>query len=168
MMRSSVLSLPPPVRAWLDAELRRNGYSEFVRLERELLERGHRISNSALHRYSLALRRLDGVPLRGGGWDLRPIKATDPPKPAPAPPAPAPPPQPTATRDQRAAVKNWLASGRKLNARQAIEHFGCYRLAAVIERIRRIDGWPIETIKAPGSGFATYRLSRDYNPFNSE
>jgi hypothetical protein len=161
-LRSRCVMLPPEVRAWLDSELRRRHHSGFHELSALLAERGFEIGKSAVHKYSIGLRRRDGLPLRGSGLDCRSIRETDP------PPAPAPPPAPPTAGDQRAAVKRWLASGRPLNARIAIDELGIYRLAAVIERIRRIDGWPIKTIKAPGSGFASYRLPPDYNPFNSE
>lgn len=49
--RSAVLSLPEDIRAWLDAELVRRGFKDYVELEELLASKGYGISKSALHRY---------------------------------------------------------------------------------------------------------------------
>lgn len=40
-------------------------------------------------------------------------------------------------------IKRWLESGRSITSKQAIEEFGCTRLAAVISRLRYEYNMPI-------------------------
>ena len=42
-------------------------------------------------------------------------------------------------------VKQWLESGRSITSKQAIDEFGCTRLAAVISRLKNLHGMIIET-----------------------
>lgn len=49
--RSKVLTLPPELKTWLDAELVRRGFSDYVQLAQALKEQGESVSKSALHRY---------------------------------------------------------------------------------------------------------------------
>ena len=56
---AKLLQLPVEVSEQLDAKLRANGYSDFVKLAEWLTELGHPIRKSALHEYSTALKRTD-------------------------------------------------------------------------------------------------------------
>ena len=49
--RSKVHSLPPELKEWLDAELVRRGFGDYVQLAADLKERGADVSKSALQRY---------------------------------------------------------------------------------------------------------------------
>ncbi len=49
--RSKVHSLPPELKEWLDAELVRRGFGDYVQLAADLKERGAELSKSALQRY---------------------------------------------------------------------------------------------------------------------
>jgi len=49
--RSKVLTLPPELKAWLDAELVRRGFSDYVQLAADLQAQGVSISKSGIHRY---------------------------------------------------------------------------------------------------------------------
>ena len=49
--RSKVLTLPPELKEWLDAQLIRGGFSDYVQLAADLKARGESVSKSALHRY---------------------------------------------------------------------------------------------------------------------
>lgn len=42
-------------------------------------------------------------------------------------------------------VKQWLESGRSITSKQAIDEFGCTRLAAVISRLKNLHGMNIVT-----------------------
>ena len=55
----------------------------------------------------------------------------------------------------------YLESGHELTPMQALELFGCFRLAARIKDLRK-RGLPIETLdrEANGKRFAAYRLRR--------
>lgn len=46
-------------------------------------------------------------------------------------------------------VKTWLESGRAITSKQAIDEFGCTRLAAVISRLKNLHGMPIITTMIP-------------------
>lgn len=46
-------------------------------------------------------------------------------------------------------VKQWLESGRSITSKQAIDEFGCTRLAAVISRLKNLHGMIIETTMIP-------------------
>lgn len=62
---------------------------------------------------------------------------------------------------QRIKIKTWLESGKTLTAMDALEKFGCFRLAARIDDLRR-DGLDIETKyqHKDGKRFARYGLAR--------
>lgn len=49
--RSKVFDLPPELKEWLDAELVRRGFGDYVQLAADLKERGADVSKSALQRY---------------------------------------------------------------------------------------------------------------------
>ncbi|WP_016949789.1 DUF3486 family protein [Anabaena sp. PCC 7108] len=49
--RSTINLLPEDIRAWLNEELVRNGFSDYEDLASQLFEKGYEISKSALHRY---------------------------------------------------------------------------------------------------------------------
>lgn len=49
--RSKVLTLPPELKEWLDAQLIRGGFSDYVQLAADLKAKGESVSKSALHRY---------------------------------------------------------------------------------------------------------------------
>lgn len=50
--RSKVSQLPPEIKEWLDAELVRRGFSDYVQLAADLKLRGADISKSAVHNYA--------------------------------------------------------------------------------------------------------------------
>jgi hypothetical protein len=49
--RSKVLTLPPQLKEWLDAQLIARGFGDYVQLAADLKARGADVSKSALHRY---------------------------------------------------------------------------------------------------------------------
>lgn len=49
--RSKVHELPPELKEWLDAELVKRGFGDYVQLAQDLKARGAEISKSALQRY---------------------------------------------------------------------------------------------------------------------
>ncbi len=49
--RSAVLTLPTPVKEWLDKALCEAGFANYQLLADELRERGYEISKSSIHRY---------------------------------------------------------------------------------------------------------------------
>ena len=55
--RSKVLTLPPQLKAWLDAEMMRRGFADYVQLAADLAARGADVSKSALHRYGSQFER---------------------------------------------------------------------------------------------------------------
>lgn len=55
--KSTVLGLPPEVKAWLDKVLVKDNFTGYEELEAALAERGHAISKSAIHRYGQPLQR---------------------------------------------------------------------------------------------------------------
>lgn len=57
MRRSNITRLPPELKAWLDAELVRRGFGDYVALARDLIARGGEASKSGLHRYGSQLER---------------------------------------------------------------------------------------------------------------
>lgn len=65
---------------------------------------------------------------------------------------------------QREAIKADLLAGHEVNQRTAIERHRCYRLSSIIMRIRRLDGWPVETHQAESNSFACYRLPDGWQP----
>lgn len=55
--KSSINSLPPEVRAEIDARLVETGFNNYTPFADELRHRGHAVSKSALHRYGAALEK---------------------------------------------------------------------------------------------------------------
>lgn len=53
--RSKVTQYPPELRKWLDAELIRRGFGDYVQLAKDLKARGAEASKSGLQRYGSAL-----------------------------------------------------------------------------------------------------------------
>ena len=47
-------------------------------------------------------------------------------------------------KSQKQEILRYLAKGKELTQLQALEYFGCCRLAARIKDLRD-DGWPVET-----------------------
>jgi hypothetical protein len=60
---------------------------------------------------------------------------------------------------QTDAIRSFLLEGNSLTPIDALERFGCFRLAARIDDLRR-EGLDIETIKERqnGKSYARYRL----------
>jgi|TARA_R100001460_G_scaffold41523_1_gene77320 hypothetical protein len=59
-------------------------------------------------------------------------------------------------------IKAHLEDGKKITPIDALNHYGCFRLSAVIFNLRQ-DGFPIETNfkTVNGKTFAEYELSYD-------
>ena len=55
--RSKVHTLPPELKEWLDAELVRRGFGDYVQLAADLKARGADVSKSALQRYGSPFER---------------------------------------------------------------------------------------------------------------
>ena len=55
--RSKVHALPPELKEWLDAELVRRGFGDYVQLAQDLKARGADISKSGLQRYGAPFER---------------------------------------------------------------------------------------------------------------
>lgn len=55
--RSKVHALPPELKEWLDAELVRRGFGDYVQLAADLKARGADVSKSALQRYGSPFER---------------------------------------------------------------------------------------------------------------
>ena len=55
--RSKVHALPPELKEWLDAELVKRGFGDYVQLARDLKARGADVSKSALQRYGSPFER---------------------------------------------------------------------------------------------------------------
>lgn len=55
--RSKVYTLPPQLKEWLDAELVRRGFADYVQLAEDLKARGADVSKSALQRYGAPFER---------------------------------------------------------------------------------------------------------------
>lgn len=55
--RNKVHSLPPELKQWLDGELVKRGFSDYVQLAEDLRARGADISKSALQRYGSPFER---------------------------------------------------------------------------------------------------------------
>lgn len=55
--RSKVLTLPPELKAWLDAELVKRGFADYVQLAADLQAQGATISKSGIHRYGSAFEK---------------------------------------------------------------------------------------------------------------
>ena len=64
---------------------------------------------------------------------------------------------------QTQKIRDWLARGRSLTALDALREFGCLRLAARINDLRR-EGLEIstETVEQEGKKFARYRLAGEW------
>lgn len=64
-------------------------------------------------------------------------------------------------------IKRWLLAGKEIDAVQAGIEFGYWRLASLVERLRR-RGWPISSERQNGNGLAVYSLPRGWRPASSE
>ena len=60
-------------------------------------------------------------------------------------------------------VLQLLKSGQTITPIQALNKFGCFRLAAVVHRLRKEQGWPIHTdiIKHNKKHWAQYSLDQN-------
>jgi hypothetical protein len=68
---------------------------------------------------------------------------------------------PESTKSQKAQVKDWLSKGKSITPMEALEMFGCMRLAAVVFELRD-EGMAIETEKyltPSGKYVARYRIT---------
>ena len=65
------------------------------------------------------------------------------------------------TESQKQAILNWLSEGNTITALQALQMFGCMRLASRISDLRS-EGFPIskEMIEVNGKRVAQYWLQR--------
>lgn len=59
---------------------------------------------------------------------------------------------------QKEMVLAHLQQGKSITPMQALNKYGCYRLASVIKRLREAD-YKIETTTHPTKKFATYRMA---------
>ena len=62
---------------------------------------------------------------------------------------------------QRSKVKRWLSTGRTITPMEALEQFGCFRLAAIICNLREEDKMNIHTelvTNKYGTKYARYNL----------
>lgn len=62
---------------------------------------------------------------------------------------------------QAVAIRRALEAGRELTPLDALQEFGCFRLAARVDELRRA-GLPVETVidRSGAKRFARYRLAR--------
>lgn len=65
---------------------------------------------------------------------------------------------------QKDAVLNYMKSGNTITPMEALNKFGCFRLADIIFKLKK-DGYEIETamIKDGDKWYARYRLMEDTN-----
>ena len=65
---------------------------------------------------------------------------------------------------QRHRIKQHLITGWSITPLEALNRYGCFRLAAVIHKLRDEEGMPIKTIpttdRNTGKTYATYRLDQ--------
>jgi len=66
--------------------------------------------------------------------------------------------------DQRSAIKAALLRRERVNAVTAVERHNIFRLAPIIQRIRRLDGWPVQSHREKANGLADYRLPDGWTP----
>lgn len=62
---------------------------------------------------------------------------------------------------QRSKVKQHLESGQAITPMDALERYGCFRLAAIIHDLKHDDGMPIEkelVVNRYGTRYAKYRV----------
>lgn len=67
----------------------------------------------------------------------------------------------TTSASQTQRIANWLKDGNTITAMEALDRFGCFRLASRICDIRRIYGWNIASERAvttSGKIVARYRF----------
>lgn len=62
-------------------------------------------------------------------------------------------------RSHKKQILDYLQDGGRVSAMDAMSWFGCTRLAARIEELRR-EGWPIKSVwrDVDGTRFVSYRL----------
>lgn len=65
-------------------------------------------------------------------------------------------------KSQMVQITNWLTSGKKLTALQALQRFGCMRLAARISELKGF-GWDVQRvmIKKDGKKYAQYFIPKE-------
>lgn len=64
---------------------------------------------------------------------------------------------------QCSQIKAALLRGDDVNPVKAGIDYRCWRLAAIVHRIRHLDGWPVQT-HLDGNGLAHYRLPTGWQP----
>lgn len=69
---------------------------------------------------------------------------------------------PERSATQKAQIKAWLENGNSITPIEALQQWGCFRLAAVINRLRN-DGMDIVTEKVTNGrkSFAKYYLKKN-------
>lgn len=67
--------------------------------------------------------------------------------------------QQTRTPPQTIQILNYLLSGNSITPIEALNLFGCFRLASRIKDLR-YNGWNIKTEKIGKSGFAKYSIEK--------
>lgn len=69
-----------------------------------------------------------------------------------------------ARRTQRQRIKAALLAREPVDPVQAVHRGWGLRLAALVHRIRRLDGWPVITEQDHRNGLARYRLPEGWTP----
>jgi hypothetical protein len=59
---------------------------------------------------------------------------------------------------QNNQILSYLEEGNKINPMDALNMFGCFRLASRVHDLRS-EGYPIETIREPGKKYAEYKMA---------
>jgi len=70
----------------------------------------------------------------------------------------------SAHKTQRDCIKAALLRRELVNQVTAAQRFNTFRLAPIIQRIRRRDGWPVESHPQKPGGLVDYRLPLDWTP----
>jgi hypothetical protein len=64
-------------------------------------------------------------------------------------------------KSQREKIKEWLTNGKSITPIEALEMFGCFRLAAIVCLLREEDNMNIETklvTNRYGTKYAKYKI----------
>lgn len=71
----------------------------------------------------------------------------------------------TRTDTQLAIIRRHLLSGKSITPMEALNLCGCFRLSAVIHRLRHNEGYPILMVQPEvenGKPYAKYWIDKDY------